>query len=83
MSLSAFNFDAFNESNVPLVSIGSILFVISDTFIFWNRFILPLPYSRILVLVTYYSAQACIIIGTMIALEKLDPSKLSLQLAIG
>lgn len=39
------------------VAIGSILFVISDSILAWNKFISPIGYSGILVMTTYYSAQ--------------------------
>lgn len=39
------------------VSIGSILFVISDSILSWNMFVSPIPYSSIFIMSTYYSAQ--------------------------
>ncbi|MCH1626011.1 lysoplasmalogenase [Ferdinandcohnia quinoae] len=36
---------------------GSILFVISDSILAWNRFVSDVPYSAILIMTTYYTAQ--------------------------
>lgn len=38
-------------------TIGSILFVISDSILSWNMFVSDVPYSGVLIMVTYYSAQ--------------------------
>ncbi|MGE6258456.1 lysoplasmalogenase [Heyndrickxia sporothermodurans] len=38
-------------------SIGSLLFVISDSILSWNMFVTTIPYSNILIMTTYYSAQ--------------------------
>lgn len=37
--------------------IGSILFVISDSFLSWNMFVSDILYSDILIMTTYYTAQ--------------------------
>lgn len=37
--------------------IGSILFVISDSILAWNKFVTPIYYSEILIMTTYYAAQ--------------------------
>ncbi|MGM0852705.1 MAG: lysoplasmalogenase [Bacillota bacterium] len=37
--------------------VGSILFVISDSILSWNRFVSAIPYSDVLIMITYYSAQ--------------------------
>lgn len=37
--------------------IGSVLFVISDSFLSWNMFVSDILYSDILIMTTYYSAQ--------------------------
>ncbi|MED3571007.1 lysoplasmalogenase [Cytobacillus praedii] len=36
---------------------GSILFVVSDSILAWNRFVSDIPYSTVLIMTTYYSAQ--------------------------
>lgn len=38
-------------------SIGSILFVISDSILAWNMFVSPVNYEHVFVMVTYYAAQ--------------------------
>ena len=45
------------------VLIGALFFVVSDSLLAVNKFIQPLPYSGVLVLGTYYSAQECILLG--------------------
>jgi uncharacterized membrane protein YhhN len=45
------------------VSAGAILFILSDTLLVWNRFVLPLPSSRVWVHITYHIGQALIVIG--------------------
>lgn len=37
--------------------LGSLLFTTSDAILAWNRFVASVPYSGVLVMVTYYSAQ--------------------------
>ncbi|WP_054954686.1 lysoplasmalogenase [Paenibacillus dakarensis] len=41
----------------PWAIVGSTLFVISDSILSWNMFISDVPYSGILIMTTYYSAQ--------------------------
>ncbi|MFC7785380.1 lysoplasmalogenase [Rossellomorea sp. GCM10028870] len=36
---------------------GSLLFVISDSILSWNMFVATIPYSDVLIMTTYYSAQ--------------------------
>ena len=45
------------------VLFGALFFVVSDSLLAVNKFVQPLPYSGILVLGTYYSAQECILLG--------------------
>lgn len=40
-----------------LASIGSILFIISDSILAWNKFIEPIMYSNIFIMGSYYAAQ--------------------------
>lgn len=37
--------------------VGSLLFTASDAILAWNKFVASVPYSGVLVMVTYYSAQ--------------------------
>jgi uncharacterized membrane protein YhhN len=55
----------------PLVVIGAILFVISDSLLAINKFKTPLPYRDILVWSTYYIAQYAITMGFLT--EKVIP----------
>ncbi|MFM7187408.1 MAG: lysoplasmalogenase [Armatimonadota bacterium] len=45
------------------VLFGALFFVASDSLLAINKFIQPLPYSGVLVLGTYYSAQECLLMG--------------------
>jgi len=45
------------------VLFGALFFVVSDSLLAINKFIMPVPYSGVLVLGTYYSAQECILLG--------------------
>lgn len=47
------------------VLIGASLFLISDSFLAINKFVLELPYSPILVMTTYISAQAFLMFGSL------------------
>lgn len=46
-----------------LVSLGALLFFISDSLIAWDRFVSTLPSGRLAVMVTYHLAQIAIILG--------------------
>lgn len=48
---------------------GSILFVISDSILSWNMFVSAIPYSDVLIMTTYYSAQF-LIAGSLASLGK-------------
>ena len=45
------------------VSVGAILFFISDTTLAWNRFINSLPLGRLIVIISYHLAQITITLG--------------------
>ncbi len=40
-----------------LFALGAVLFVFSDFILAWNKFVEPVPYSRYLIMVSYYLAQ--------------------------
>lgn len=46
-----------------LASAGAMLFFLSDTFLAWNRFVDPLPFGKLRVIVTYHLGQAMIVLG--------------------
>ncbi|WRP07481.1 lysoplasmalogenase [Rossellomorea aquimaris] len=52
-----------------LATAGSILFVISDSILSWNMFVSTIPYSDVLIMTTYYSAQF-LIAGSLASLGK-------------
>lgn len=45
------------------VSMGALLFYISDTLLAWNKFIMPLAGGRVLVHITYHLGQYALIFG--------------------
>lgn len=45
------------RTRLPLVIIGAILFICSDSFLAIDRFVTPLPAREALVMITYYAAQ--------------------------
>lgn len=47
------------RTRLPLVMIGAILFILSDSFLAIDRFVIPLPGRDALVMLTYYAAQVC------------------------
>lgn len=49
-----------------LVSAGALLFYLSDTFLAWNRFVQPLKYARLRVIVLYHLGQALLILGALL-----------------
>jgi uncharacterized membrane protein YhhN len=48
-----------------LVFIGSVLFIVSDTFIALDTFYQPIPYHRLYTMSTYISAQFLIMLGIL------------------
>jgi uncharacterized membrane protein YhhN len=46
-----------------IVSAGALLFFLSDTFLAWNKFVAPLPYGKLRVIVTYHLGQILIVLG--------------------
>lgn len=66
MSAMALNrFSAVNQRSFWLVFTGSILFVISDSFIAIDKFLIEIPNDRILVMSTYIAAQYLIMKGLL------------------
>jgi len=60
MFVTALNFDRNAGSPLPLFTIGSLLFCLSDGVLAWNRFHRPFPPAQAVILTTYYSAQILI-----------------------
>jgi uncharacterized membrane protein YhhN len=44
-----------------LAASGAVAFMISDTLIAWNRFVRPLPWAPLAIMVTYHVAQALLV----------------------
>ena len=50
-------------SGNALAATGGVLFVASDTLIAWNRFVRPLDWAPITIIVTYHLAQAGLVLS--------------------
>ncbi len=61
MSITA----AIQQKEDKLFFVGAIVFMISDGFIAWNKFIDPIPQSRLLIMTTYYIAQGLLTKGKL------------------
>ncbi len=48
------------------VSIGAVLFYISDSTLAWNRFVTPLPHARLRTMIFYHLGQIGIILGAIL-----------------
>ena len=46
-----------------LVSVGALLFFVSDALLAWNRFVAPLPAGKLIVIVAYHLGQMALIAG--------------------
>ncbi|XP_073820397.1 lysoplasmalogenase TMEM86A isoform X2 [Musca autumnalis] len=60
-----------------LCGICSVLFVISDSLIAFDMFLLPVPNARLWIMITYYAAQFGIALSTTIDMSKKKPGKMS------
>ena len=58
-----------------MVLLGAILFMISDSILALNKFVEPINYSGILIMLTYAFAQYFIIIGLLKQHEELPPKR--------
>ncbi|PWH12436.1 MAG: hypothetical protein DDG60_13010 [Anaerolineae bacterium] len=48
-----------------LVSLGAVLFVISDVILAWNKFVQPIRAGRLAVMITYHLGQMLLVIGAV------------------
>ena len=48
------------------VSLGALLFTLSDTYLGWNKFVAPLSYGRQRTIVTYQLGQMLIVLGALL-----------------
>ena len=55
---------ALGTTNHSLVVVGAALFILSDSLIAINRFLVPVPLSGLLIMTTYYIAQFLITYGS-------------------
>jgi len=54
---------ALRQSSGRCVLCGALLFLVSDSALAVNKFLMPLPYADYIVMVTYYGAQFLILFG--------------------
>jgi uncharacterized membrane protein YhhN len=45
----------------PLAAVGAVTFMMSDTLIAWNRFVRPIAWAPLAIIVTYHLAQAALV----------------------
>jgi uncharacterized membrane protein YhhN len=50
-------------TGIVATAVGAVLFLVSDTVLARERFVAPLPFGRLAVIVTYHAAQFLILIG--------------------
>lgn len=55
--------------------IGSVLFMVSDLTIAVNKFCFPVPYSRVIIMATYYAAQMLIALSAVESRDEEDFKK--------
>lgn len=51
------------------IFLGALLFVISDSILAWNKFVLPFDYAHLLIMLTYGLAQVLIVNGSILQLR--------------
>jgi uncharacterized membrane protein YhhN len=49
-----------------LVGLGASSFAVSDTLLAWNKFVTPLRYGRVLLMITYHIGQIAIMLGAVL-----------------
>jgi len=47
----------------PVAAVGAVVFMASDTLIAWNRFVQPLPWAPVTIMVTYHLGQAALVLS--------------------
>lgn len=57
-----------------LVAVGAGFFMLSDSLLATNRFVMPLPMAQVWVLATYYAAQALIVSGWLASKTPVPPT---------
>lgn len=68
-ALMAFTRTGWRIGAAIAVSLGAILFYISDSILAWDRFINPIPNGRVLNMVAYHLGQFGIVLGAMLHLS--------------
>jgi uncharacterized membrane protein YhhN len=60
----------FNEFKNTRIILGSCIFMLSDSMIATNKFLVPIPVAGLFIMTTYYTAQYCIITGSIQGLSR-------------
>jgi len=55
--------DTWQAGAAILVSAGALLFFLSDTLLAWNKFVTPIRWGRLAVIITYHLGQILITVG--------------------
>jgi uncharacterized membrane protein YhhN len=62
-ALLAFLRPSWSPGAALLVGFGALLFFLSDSLLAWNKFVSPLKYGRLMVIITYHIGQVLITLG--------------------
>ena len=73
--MTLFNAD-WNLISSILVSIGAVLFFVSDVMNAWVRFVARIPNHRLWIMSTYHLAQLCIAVGVALHFSGYIPQSL-------
>jgi uncharacterized membrane protein YhhN len=73
--MTLFN-DDWNLFSSILVSVGAVLFLVSDIMNAWVRFVDRIPKHRLWIMSTYHLAQICIAVGAALHFSGLKPESL-------
>jgi uncharacterized membrane protein YhhN len=67
-ALLAFLRPSWSPGAALLVGLGAVLFYCSDSLIAWNKFVNPLKYGELMVIITYQTGQVLITLGAALNL---------------
>ncbi|MDQ0416334.1 putative membrane protein YhhN [Croceifilum oryzae] len=69
LMITAMVYTAWLTSQYWLIA-GSLLFYLSDFTLSWNKFVRPFKRADVVIMVTYYGAQVCLVIGYLCYIQR-------------